>query len=91
MDDYLNQKAQEYTQYMADNNHFSHYDKNGNSFSKWVNSDDHLYFPEGENLAFGIMSIAEVIDSWMNSPGHKSTMIESKYNQEKAVFNRFGL
>jgi uncharacterized protein YkwD len=30
MDEYLNKKAQEYAQYMSDNNHFSHYDKQGN-------------------------------------------------------------
>ena len=89
MDEYLNQKAQDYAQYMGDNDHFSHYDKTGKSFAKWVNTDDNLYYPINEDLAFGIMNINDVIHEWMNSPGHKATIIESTYNRGKVVFNKF--
>ena len=89
MDEYLNQKAQDYAQYMGDNDHFSHYDKTGKPFAEWVNTDGNLYFPEWENLAYGIMDITEVINCWMNSPGHKATIIESTYNRGKVVFNKF--
>jgi uncharacterized protein YkwD len=77
---------------MSDNNHFSHYDKQGNWLDKRVNIDGNSYYPLNENLAFWILDITEVINNWMNySPGHKATIIESKYNWGKVVFNRFWL
>ncbi len=88
MDEYLNQKAQEYAQYMSDNEHFSHYDKQGRTLDAWINVDNHKYYQINEVLKFGVDNIKETVEGWMRSPGHKATIIESKYYGEKTIFNR---
>lgn len=35
----------------------------------------------GENIAYGQRSPQEVMNSWMNSPGHRSNILSSTYNQ----------
>lgn len=35
----------------------------------------------GENIAWGQADVDEVINSWMNSPGHRANMLSSEYTE----------
>lgn len=78
-DDYLNQRAQEYVEYMVKNKHFSHQDLEGRWFYEWVNDWDHHYFIVQENLWKWRLSIKSFIDGQMDSPRHKATIIEENF------------
>ena len=39
------------------------------------------YTAAGENIANGQRTAAEVMNSWMNSSGHRANILNSAYNQ----------
>ena len=41
----------------------------------------HSTDPVGENIALGQRSVAEVVSSWMSSPGHRANMLSARYHR----------
>jgi uncharacterized protein YkwD len=63
-----------HTQDMADKNYFSHDSQDGRS--PWDRAKAAGYqTPIGENIAKGQRNAADVMNSWMNSPGHKANIM----------------
>ncbi|MED7922776.1 CAP domain-containing protein [Nonomuraea sp. LP-02] len=66
---------------MAKQNYFSHTSKDGRSFTDRIRA---AGFTGGsawaENIAFGQSSPASVMQSWMNSAGHKANILNCRYN-----------
>ncbi|MFI6991488.1 CAP domain-containing protein [Nonomuraea wenchangensis] len=66
---------------MAKQNYFSHTSKDGRSFTDRIRA---AGFTGGsawaENIAFGQTSPASVMESWMNSAGHKANILNCRYN-----------
>lgn len=57
---------------------FSHTRPDGTSCFTVLSSDYH-YGSSGENIAAGQMSASDVMNSWMNSPGHRANILNGDY------------
>lgn len=68
IDEELEQKSQSWSESMATKNRLRHGSLNHSKFS---------YI--GENIAWGQSSVEEVLDSWMNSKGHRANILNKRY------------
>lgn len=60
---------------------FDHTRPNGSSCFSALDEAGVSYFTCGENIAAGQRSASAVMDSWMNSPGHKANILSSSYSK----------
>lgn len=58
---------------------FSHTRPDGSSFSTALKEQNVSYRGSGENIAWGQRSPKEVMDGWMNSPGHRANILNEKF------------
>ncbi|WP_313890797.1 CAP domain-containing protein [Psychrobacillus sp.] len=79
MDAKLTQSAQAKSQDMKNNNYFSHTSPTYGSPFDQMKSFGITYKSAAENIAMGQRSAAEVVDSWMKSPGHKANIMNPSY------------
>lgn len=63
------------------NNYFSHTSPTYGSPFEMLKSFGVNYTAAAENIASGQRSAAEVMNTWMNSSGHKANIMNSTYNQ----------
>ncbi|MEI6775550.1 MAG: CAP domain-containing protein [Chloroflexales bacterium] len=83
MNDKLIAAAQGQSQDMAVQNFFSHTnpDPNRATLSQRVNAVGYTWSSIGENIAAGQNTPADVMTSWMNSPGHKANILNCAYTE----------
>lgn len=60
---------------------FSHTRPSGASFSSELSESGVSYLRAGENIASGQKSAFEVVNAWMNSPGHRANILNSSYSR----------
>ena len=60
---------------------FSHSRPDGRSCFTAMDEAGMRYMAAGENIAAGQMSVAEVVTSWMNSPGHRANILSGDYGR----------
>ncbi|HHX12390.1 MAG TPA: hypothetical protein GX731_06170 [Clostridiales bacterium] len=60
---------------------FSHTRPNGTKFSTVLAEYGISYRTSGENLAYGQRSAEEVVNGWMNSPGHRANILNGNFNK----------
>lgn len=60
---------------------FSHTRPNGSGFSTVLTENGISFHGSGENIAWGQRSPEEVMQGWMNSPGHRANILNSKYTK----------
>lgn len=60
---------------------FSHTRPNGSSFSSVLKEYGISYRAAGENIASGQKTPQEVVNAWMNSPGHRANILNTKYRK----------
>lgn len=60
---------------------FSHTRPSGASFSSALSESGVSYLRAGENIASGQKSAFEVVNAWMNSPGHRANILNSSYSR----------
>ena len=60
---------------------FSHTRPSGASFSSALSESGVSYLRAGENIASGQKSASEVVNAWMNSPGHRANVLNSSYSR----------
>ncbi len=53
---------------MNKENHYSHTGPDGKS--PWTRASDEGCYSDGENIAAGYSTVAQVLSGWMHSPGH---------------------
>lgn len=70
----LTAAAQLHSEDMSANDYMSHTSKDGRSASDRAAAQGYTAF-SGENVAKGYRSAAEVMDGWMNSPGHRANIL----------------
>lgn len=70
-----NKRAQETKQ------SFSHTRPNGTSFSTVLKEYGISYRTSGENIAYGQRTPQEVVNGWMNSPGHRANILNANFNK----------
>ncbi|AZK47262.1 CAP domain-containing protein [Paenibacillus lentus] len=64
---------------MYKNNYFSHSSPKYGSPFDMMDAYNITYLYAGENIAKGQKTPSEVVSAWMNSPGHKANILNSKY------------
>lgn len=77
----LSRVARMKSQDMIDKNYFSHQSPTYGSPFKMMETFGVRYSSAGENIAKGQQSASQVMNSWMNSPGHRSNILSSSYSE----------
>ncbi|WP_455663389.1 CAP domain-containing protein [Pradoshia sp.] len=75
----LNNVAEKKSKDMRDKKYFSHTSPTFGNLSSMLKKFDISYKAAGENIAAGQTTPASVVNSWMNSPGHKANILSKKY------------
>jgi uncharacterized protein YkwD/Mg-chelatase subunit ChlD len=78
----LAQAALAHSQAMSTQNFFDH--KNpvtGTSPDQRVSATGYAFITTGENIALGQTTPEEVMESWMNSPGHRANILDPDYRE----------
>jgi uncharacterized protein YkwD len=77
----LTRAAQSHAADMARNNYFSHTGLNGSSMADRAKGTGYKYFALGENIAAGKATPEGTIRQWMNSPGHRANILNSRFTE----------
>jgi uncharacterized protein YkwD len=64
---------------MAENNYFEHEDLRGNTPSDRVRATGYKETLVGENIAYGPKSVDEVVQGWLDSPGHCENIMDPRF------------
>lgn len=70
--------AQSHNDYMVKNNRLTHHQPN-RSLGTRIKEQDYNWLLAGENIAKGQRTPEEVMDSWMNSSGHRSNILSRDF------------
>lgn len=81
LSDKLTAVANEKAHDMAENNYFSHTSPTYGSPFQMLQQYGIRYKTAGENIAAGQRSAEEVMNSWMNSSGHRANILNSAYTE----------
>lgn len=75
---------------MEENNYFSHVSPTYGSLAKRLENDDILFTLAGENIAAQYVDGIEAVEGWLNSKGHRKTLLEKDYTHlGVGVFDKF--
>jgi uncharacterized protein YkwD len=66
---------------MAEHNYLEHQDLSGNSPADRVRAVGYREKLVGENIAYGPESVDEVVQGWLDSPGHCENIMDSRFAQ----------
>ncbi|MEK3720492.1 CAP domain-containing protein [Paenibacillus sp. FSL H8-0034] len=81
MDDKLSQMALAKAQDMYNNNYFDHNSPTYGSPFQMMDKFQISYNTAGENIAKGQTSPEQVMNDWMNSPGHRANILNNTYTK----------
>jgi uncharacterized protein YkwD len=74
----LTAAAQGHAEDMSRNEYFDHVSRDGRRFDDRISAQGYPS-PGGENIAQGQTSAAEVVEGWMNSPGHRRNILDCDF------------
>ena len=77
----LTQAAQDHSDSMAVDDFFSHTGADGSSVGDRVRETGYNYSTAGENIAAGQRTAEDVVEGWMNSPGHRANILNPNYTE----------
>ncbi|HHW47726.1 MAG TPA: SafA/ExsA family spore coat assembly protein [Clostridiaceae bacterium] len=77
----LSRVARYKSQDMVNKGYFSHTSPTYGSPFKMMESFGLKFSAAGENIAYGQRTPQEVMNAWMNSPGHRSNILNPSYNE----------
>lgn len=77
----LSRIARYKSQDMINKNYFSHYSPTYGSPFSMIESFGIRFSAAGENIAMGQKTAAQVMNSWMNSPGHRANILSAAYTE----------
>jgi len=80
-DDKLMVAAHAKAQDMVEKGYWAHYEKSGLKPWDFIEASGYNYQHAGENLARGYTDPKILVESWLNSPGHKANLLGSNYTQ----------
>ncbi|WP_217140287.1 CAP domain-containing protein [Streptomyces sp. AC627_RSS907] len=87
--DRLTRAADEYSDVMAGSGVLSHTGPDGSTMASRVEAAGYQWSAVGENIAQGQSDAASVMDSWMNSAGHRANILNCSF-KELGVGVHFG-
>ena len=79
--DKLGKSASKHSTDMATKNYFSHTSQDGRTMADRVNSEGYTWTVLGENIALGQTSEKQVMESWINSPGHCKNIMNARFTE----------
>lgn len=77
----LSTAAQGHSEDMAARDYFSHTSLDGTSPAERVTRAGYNWSMMGENIAAGQITVAEVMNSWMKSEGHRANILNCGYSE----------
>ncbi|MFB7369805.1 sigma-70 family RNA polymerase sigma factor [Streptomyces sp. NPDC056222] len=77
----LNQAAQGHSVDMAARDFFDHTNPDGDGPGERVTATGYRWSTYGENIAMGQRTPAQVMESWMNSPGHRANILNCSFKE----------
>jgi uncharacterized YkwD family protein len=77
----LSNVARRKAQDMINKSYFSHYSPTYGSPFDMMKKYGFKFIAAGENIAMGQTTAQEVMNSWMNSPGHRANILSPNYTQ----------
>ncbi|MER5719098.1 CAP domain-containing protein [Streptomyces sp. NPDC002132] len=87
--DQLTRAADDYSDVMASSGVMSHTGPDGSTMTSRVEAAGYQWSTLGENIARGQADAASVMESWMNSPGHRANILNCSF-KELGVGVHFG-
>ncbi|MFD9792964.1 sigma-70 family RNA polymerase sigma factor [Streptomyces sp. NPDC059070] len=73
--------AQRHSDNMAAQNFFDHTDPSGDGPGERITAAGYRWSTYGENIARGQQGPADVMNSWMNSPGHRANILNCSFKE----------
>jgi len=77
----LAEAAQGHSDSMAADDFFSHTGADGSTVSDRVQEEGYEFARTGENIAAGQTTAEQVVEGWMNSPGHRANILNADYTE----------
>ncbi|TVP68982.1 MAG: CAP domain-containing protein [Leptolyngbya sp. LCM1.Bin17] len=77
----LNTAAQGHAQDMASTGRLSHTGSDGSTMRSRIDATDYRWRAIGENVAMGQPTAAAVLESWLNSPGHRQNLLNPTFTE----------
>ncbi|MDV5142818.1 CAP domain-containing protein [Streptomyces sp. SBC-4] len=77
----LTKAAQGHSEDMAARDFFDHTDPDGDGPGERVTEAGYPWSTYGENIAMGQSTPEQVMDSWMNSPGHRANILNCSFKE----------
>ncbi len=75
----LKEAAERHSLDMARTGNFNHTGTDGSDFGRRIEDTGYRYSTGGENIAWGQTSVTQVMNGWIESPGHCSNIMGSRY------------
>jgi len=75
INDQLNSAAKAKSNHLVANNYWAHTAPDGTEPWYFFDQAGYNYIHAGENLAYGFADSAEMVDAWMESPGHRANIL----------------
>ncbi|NEC69173.1 CAP domain-containing protein, partial [Streptomyces sp. SID9727] len=79
--DELTSAAQRHSEDMAAHDYFSHTSQDGSGPGERITAAGYRWSTYGENIAKGQRTPADVMNSWMNSPGHRANILNCSFKE----------
>ncbi|MEU3727600.1 CAP domain-containing protein, partial [Streptomyces sp. NPDC031705] len=77
----LTKAAQDHSADMAAHGNMSHTGSDGSDPGGRITRAGYQWRTYGENVAYGYSSPEQVMEGWMNSPGHKRNILDCSYKE----------
>jgi uncharacterized protein YkwD len=77
----LNNSAQTHSEDMALRDFFDHKGSNGSSMGDRAKASGYNFSRLGENIAAGYATPEDVVQGWLNSPGHRANILNPSYRE----------
>lgn len=77
----LTEAAQAKAEDMATRGYFSHVGPDGEEPWVWIERAGYNYQYAGENLAVRFEDSKDIVDAWMDSPGHRANIVKPQYRE----------
>lgn len=77
----LNEAAQLKADDMASKEYFAHTSPEGLTPWHWFEKAGYSFYYAGENLAVNFIDSKDVVDAWMNSPGHRANIVNYNFTE----------
>lgn len=77
----LDRAAQGHAEDMLKRSYFAHQSPSGETARERIRATGYKYQTIGENIAFGQTSVEEVVETWMDSPGHRRNILNKDFTE----------